>query len=210
METLIEVIERELGELEKIMKSGGYGFNYAKGFLREAKKHCEAGDLEKCLDYIRKAREGAEREKKIVSARNELCNVVRGDLSLERLCEEADSWLRKGDIEFAENILNMLRSKVEESRKEFERMLDRYRKEVRKLEEIFKKFDVPSVPLARAKRILDELQSLLARRDFEGFKRKVKELEAVLRDAENEAKEVKKRIPSLFDLLRELSTPQGE
>jgi len=90
MEALIEIIEKELEEIKKIMESGDYGFIYAKGFLREAKKHCKVGDLEKCLDYIRKAGEGAEREK-MASILDELRNVVRSDLSPKRLYEEVVS-----------------------------------------------------------------------------------------------------------------------
>jgi len=206
VETLVEMIEKELEELEKIMKSGGYGFSYAKGFLREAKKHCEAGDLEKCLDYIRRAREGAEEERRIASALEELRNVVRRDLSLKRLYEEVVSKIREGDFGSAESILNVIRSKVGEVRRRFEAALNRYREEVREIEEMFKGLGFSSALLTRAKNLLDELQGLLARGDFEGFEKLAKEFEAVLHDAKNEAEEIKrklekKRIPDLEQLL---------
>jgi len=194
VETLIEAIEKELEELEKIMKSGGYGFSYAKGFLREAKKYCEAGDLEKCLDYVRRAKEGAERERRIAFALEELRNVVRRDLSLKRLYEEVVSGVREGKFDSAESILNVLRSKVEEVRERFEGALNRYREEVGKIEEMFKGLGFSSALLTRAKSILDELQGLLARWDFEGFEKLAKELEAALRNAKNEAEEMKKKL----------------
>jgi len=194
METLIEVIEKELEELEKIMKSGGYGFNYAKDLLRKAKKYCEAEDLDKCLDYIRKAREGAERERRIASALEELCSVVRRDLLLKRLYEEVVSRVRGGDLDPAESILNMLRSKVGEVRKKFEAVPNRYREEVGETEGMFKGYGFSSASLTRAKNLLDELQNLLAREDFEGFEKLAKEFEIVLRNAKNEAEEMKKKL----------------
>jgi len=86
MESTIGELEKEIEKLKEIMV-GGYGFEHAKNFIREAIRYCSEDDFEKCLEFVKKARNSVEREKKIASILEELHGKIR-DTSLMKIYEE--------------------------------------------------------------------------------------------------------------------------
>jgi len=106
VESVLEEIEKEIEKLKEIMV-GGYGFEHAKNFIREAIRYCNEDNFEKCLEFIKKAREGVEKERKMISILEGLREETL-DASLMKTYEDVVSKIKAGDLDSAERLLNDL------------------------------------------------------------------------------------------------------
>ncbi|ADM27635.1 serine/threonine protein kinase [Ignisphaera aggregans DSM 17230] len=193
MESVLGEIERVVEELKRVMV-GGYGFVFAKKLLREARELCMRGDFLGCLEFVRRAVNGVEREKKVVSVLNELRKVIGDNVELKRFYDNIVNMLRAGDLDSAENMLKEFVDRVREWRKRrFMEILEAFEREVGEFERIFAGYGITSSNLVSARNLVNELKEYLARGLIEEAESIFSELRRILDVVRGEVGEAEKR-----------------